>query len=94
MYKRQGESFEQANALPNFANDFQFPTLPTVNDLGGALGNGLPGILGNSSEDTDAIEQLRQKIRRGPQERLAQMVDLNEERTAMILRKWTNPEAA
>ncbi len=90
----EGESFEQANALPNFANDFQFPTLPTVNDLGGALGNGLPGILGNSSEDTDAIEQLRQKIRRGPQERLAQMVDLNEERTAMILRKWTNPEAA
>ena len=89
-----GETFEQANALPNFANDFQFPTLPTVNDLGGALGNGLPGILGNSSEDTDAIEQLRQKIRRGPQERLAQMVDLNEERTAMILRKWTNPEAA
>ena len=89
-----GEGFEQANALPNFAPDFQFPTLPTVNDLGGPLGNGLPGILGGSSEDTDAIEQLRQKIRRGPQERLAQMVDLNEERTAMILRKWTNPEAA
>lgn len=87
--------FEQANALPNFANDFQFPTLPTVNDLGGPLGNGLPGILGaGSAEDSDAIEQLRQKIRRGPQERLAQMVDLNEERTAMILRKWTNPEAA
>lgn len=91
----ESETFEQANALPNFANDFQFPTLPTVNDLGGALGNGLPGILGGgSAEDTDAIEQLRQKIRRGPQERLAQMVDLNEERTAMILRKWTNPEAA
>ena len=90
----ESETFEQANALPNFANDFQFPTLPTVSDLGGALGNGLPGILGGSSEDTDAIEQLRQKIRRGPQERLAQMVDLNEERTAMILRKWTNPEAA
>jgi flagellar M-ring protein FliF len=88
-----GESFEQANALPNFANDFQFPTLPTVNDLG-TLGSGIPGILGNSAEDGDAIEQLRQKIRRGPQERLAQMVDLNEERTAMILRKWTNPEAA
>lgn len=91
----ESETFEQANALPNFASDFQFPTLPTVNDLGGPLGNGLPGILGGgSSEDTDAIEQLRQKIRRGPQERLAQMVDLNEERTAMILRKWTNPEAA
>ena len=45
-------------------------------------------------QDADAIAELRQKMRRGPQERLAQMVDLNEERTAMILRKWTNPEAA
>ena len=87
--------FEGGNALPNFADGFQFPTLPTVNDLGvGGLGGGgnFSGLGGG--DDGDAIAELRQKIRRGPQERLAQMVDLNEERTAMILRKWTNPEAA
>ncbi|BCH30956.1 flagellar M-ring protein [Mesorhizobium sp. L-8-10] len=73
--------FPAPNALPNFSENFQFPTLPTI----GAF---------NQSEDEDSIAELRQKMRRGPQERLAQMVDLNEERTAMILRKWANPEAA
>lgn len=73
--------FPAPNALPNFSENFQFPTLPTI----GAF---------NQPEDEDSIAELRQKMRRGPQERLAQMVDLNEERTAMILRKWANPEAA
>ncbi|CDX11435.1 Flagellar M-ring protein [Mesorhizobium sp. ORS 3324] len=41
------------------------------------------------------LDDLRQKIRPAPQERLARMVDLNEERTAQILRKWAAaPEAA
>lgn len=40
------------------------------------------------------IDDLRQKIRPAPQERLAKMVDLNEERTALILRKWAHPEAS
>jgi flagellar M-ring protein FliF len=89
----EASPFEGGNALPNFADGFQFPTLPTVNDLGvGGLGGG--SFSGLGGDDGDAIAELRQKIRRGPQERLAQMVDLNEERTAMILRKWTNPEAA
>ncbi len=39
------------------------------------------------------IEDLRQKLKPNPQERLARMVDLNEERTAQILRKWTHAEA-
>ncbi|TPL04767.1 MULTISPECIES: flagellar basal-body MS-ring/collar protein FliF [unclassified Mesorhizobium] len=40
------------------------------------------------------LDDLRQKIRPAPQERLARMVDLNEERTAQILRKWAAvPEA-
>ncbi|MGO4841549.1 flagellar M-ring protein FliF, partial [Rhizobiaceae sp. 2RAB30] len=73
--------FPAPNALPNFSENFQFPTLPTIGSF-------------NQSEDEDSIAELRQKMRRGPQERLAQMVDLNEERTAMILRKWANPEAA
>lgn len=42
----------------------------------------------------NALDDLRQKIRPAPQDRLARMVDLNEERTAMILRKWASPEAA
>ncbi|HTV71644.1 MAG TPA: flagellar basal-body MS-ring/collar protein FliF [Rhizobiaceae bacterium] len=40
------------------------------------------------------MDDIRQKIRPAPQDRLARMVDLNEERTAQILRKWTAPEAA
>jgi len=40
-----------------------------------------------------ALDELRQKLRPGPQERLARMVELNEERTAQILRKWVAKEA-
>ncbi|WP_315925458.1 flagellar basal-body MS-ring/collar protein FliF [Mesorhizobium sp. SP-1A] len=40
------------------------------------------------------LDDLRRKLRPAPQERLARMVDLNEERTAQILRKWTAPEVA
>jgi flagellar M-ring protein FliF len=40
------------------------------------------------------LDDLRQKIRPAPQDRLARMVDLNEERTAHILRKWSHPEAS
>lgn len=74
-------AFPAPNALPNFSEDFQFPTISPLGTF-------------NTQEDDDAIADLREKMRRGPQERLAQMVDLNEERTAMILRKWSAPEAA
>jgi flagellar M-ring protein FliF len=50
----------------------------------------LPGRGGGSTQ----LDDLRQKLKPAPQERLARMVDLNEERTALILRKWANPEAA
>ncbi|PSJ63342.1 flagellar basal-body MS-ring/collar protein FliF [Kumtagia ephedrae] len=50
----------------------------------------LPGRGGGSTP----LDDLRQKLKPAPQERLARMVDLNEERTALILRKWANPEAA
>jgi flagellar M-ring protein FliF len=39
-------------------------------------------------------EEFRPRIKPAPQERLSRMVDLNEERTAMILRKWAAQEAA
>jgi len=40
-----------------------------------------------------ASEDFRQRIKPPPAERLARMVDLNEERTALILRKWIAQEA-
>lgn len=50
-----------------------------------AGGSYLPGQMG---------DDIGQKLKPAPQERLARMVDLNEERTALILRKWANKEAA
>lgn len=41
----------------------------------------------------NALDDLRQKLRPAPQDRLARMVDLNEQRTAQILRKWAAQEA-
>jgi flagellar M-ring protein FliF len=43
---------------------------------------------------TTPLDDLRQKLRPAPQDRLARMVDLNEERTAHILRKWAHQEEA
>ncbi len=40
------------------------------------------------------IDDLRIKLKPAPQDRLARMLELNEERTAQILRKWANQEAA
>lgn len=51
------------------------------------------GVLTNRSP-RNLMDDLRQKIRPAPQERLARMVDLNEERTALILRKWAHQEAS
>lgn len=43
---------------------------------------------------TTPLDDLRQKLKPAPQDRLARMVDLNEERTAHILRKWAHQEEA
>lgn len=77
---------------PNF--DEVQRSLPTPEasasaDAGSAIG-GLPGARPGSN----ALDDLRQKIRPAPQERLARMVDINEERTAQILRKWAAQEVA
>ncbi|SDA70310.1 flagellar basal-body MS-ring/collar protein FliF [Mesorhizobium qingshengii] len=52
------------------------------------------GALPNSRPNPTPLDDLRQKIRPAPQDRLARMVDLNEERTAQILRKWAAQEVA
>ncbi|WP_296742809.1 flagellar basal-body MS-ring/collar protein FliF [Mesorhizobium sp.] len=52
------------------------------------------GALPGARPGSTPLDDLRQKIRPAPQDRLARMVDLNEERTAQILRKWAAaPEA-
>jgi flagellar M-ring protein FliF len=52
-----------------------------------------PAALPSGRPGPTPLDDLRQKIRPAPQERLARMVDLNEERTAQILRKWAAQEA-
>jgi flagellar M-ring protein FliF len=54
----------------------------------------MPGVPGMQMASSNSIDDLRQKIKPAPQERLARMVDLNEERSAQILRKWAAVEAA
>ncbi|MBZ9699705.1 MULTISPECIES: flagellar basal-body MS-ring/collar protein FliF [unclassified Mesorhizobium] len=81
-----------AIAGPNF--DEVQRSLPTPEgtasaEAGSAVG-ALPGVRAGSTP----LDDLRQKIRPAPQERLARMVDLNEERTAQILRKWAAQEVA
>ena len=55
---------------------------------------GQPGAAVGTLPRSNPLDDLRQKIRPAPQERLARMVDLNEERTAHILRKWAAQEAS
>ncbi len=50
--------------------------------------------LPNARPAQTPLDELRQKLRPAPQDRLARMVDLNEERTAHILRKWAHQEEA
>ncbi|MDQ6433726.1 flagellar basal-body MS-ring/collar protein FliF [Mesorhizobium sp. LHD-90] len=64
-------------------------SLPNPESAGAEV-TALPG----RSSATTPLDDLRQKLKPAPQERLARMVDLNEERTALILRKWAAPEAA
>ncbi|TIS57200.1 flagellar basal-body MS-ring/collar protein FliF [Mesorhizobium sp.] len=52
------------------------------------------GALPGARPGPTPLDDLRQKIRPAPQERLARMVDINEERTAQILRKWAAQEVA
>jgi flagellar M-ring protein FliF len=64
--------------------------LPTPDTAAPAVGANQQGVLPRPN----SIDDIRHKIRPAPQERLARMVDLNEERSAQILRKWAAAEAA
>jgi flagellar M-ring protein FliF len=77
---------------PNF--DEVQRSLPTPEAAASADAGAAIGALPSSRPGTNPLDDLRQKIRPAPQERLARMVDLNEERTAQILRKWAAQEVA
>ena len=73
-----GPSFEEMQA-----------SLPSS---GGAYDDDAP--MGLLSAGSGGMDDLPIRLRPAPQDRLARMVDINEERTALILRKWAAPEAA
>jgi flagellar M-ring protein FliF len=81
-----------AIAGPNF--DEVQRSLPTPDATASVEGSANAGTLPGSRSGPTPLDDLRQKIRPAPQERLARMVDLNEERTAQILRKWAAQEVA
>ena len=68
-------------------------SLPGPDAAGGAGAQPAAAIAGARPAPTP-LDDLRQKLRPAPQDRLARMVDLNEERTALILRKWAHQEEA
>lgn len=65
-------------------------SLPTPE--GTAAYDEVPAAL--ADQRPQAMDDLRNKLRPAPQDRLARMVDINEERTALILRKWAGQEVA
>ena len=59
--------------------------------LPGSMGEGAFGLPSDPGMFPDHMaDDIRFKLKPAPQDRLAQMVDLNEERSALILRKWAS----
>ncbi|WP_432287115.1 flagellar basal-body MS-ring/collar protein FliF [Aminobacter sp. BA135] len=82
-----------APALPTFAGpSFEEMQRALPNAEGMASFEEEPAAL--SDQRPHAMDDLRNKLRPAPQDRLARMVDINEERTALILRKWAGNEVA
>lgn len=77
-----------AIAGPSFEEMQRSLPTPDVATAGFDEPMALPGMRGNAMDD------LRNNLRPAPQDRLARMVDINEERTALILRKWAGQEVA
>jgi flagellar M-ring protein FliF len=81
----------QQTALPEPSFEDVQRSLPTPDAAGQDMAaTGAPGARPNQTP----LDDLRRKLRPAPQERLARMVDLNEERTAHILRKWAAAQEA
>ena len=85
-----GKPAAAAVAAPSFDATVRSLPVPEAEQAAAqaAPAGALPG-----ARPPNPLDDLRQKIRPAPQERLARMVDLNEERTAQILRKWAGQEA-
>jgi flagellar M-ring protein FliF len=78
-----------ALAAPSF-EDVQ-RSLPTPDPAVTAIADqnaAAASVAAGARQRSNALDDLRQKIKPAPQDRLARMVDLNEERSAQILRKW------
>lgn len=85
----------EAAALPAPSFDEVQRALPTPAGGTAAITAGpAAGALPETPPGVTSIDDIRHKIKPAPQDRLARMVDLNEERSAQILRKWAAAEAA
>jgi flagellar M-ring protein FliF len=84
---------DMQRALPGSPENLQIAASAAAGAIGGEVGDhaAIPGI-GRSAGNP--IDELRNKLRPAPQDRLARMLELNEERTAQILRKWAHQEAS
>ncbi|MGB3502531.1 MAG: flagellar basal-body MS-ring/collar protein FliF [Mesorhizobium sp.] len=86
-----------ANAAAELAgNDPSQRALPSAGE-GLQIANGAQDGMGGlsiGSPTVNPIDELRNKLKPAPQDRLARMLELNEERTAQILRKWAHQGAA
>ena len=83
-----GRSFDDVQrSLPNNAAQ-QHAAITDGTPEGGMPAGGGGGYV------EDAPEDIRRRIKPAPQDRLARMVDLSDERTAQILRKWAAQEAS
>ncbi len=88
------QSYEDMQrALPGSPENLQIAASATAGAIGGEAGDpaAIPGI---GRAGGNPIDELRNKLRPAPQDRLARMLELNEERTAQILRKWAHQEAS
>jgi flagellar M-ring protein FliF len=83
-----GPSFDEIQrALPGAPENLQIAGAgKDAADAGAAAQIGRAGA--------NPIDELRNKLKPAPQDRLARMLELNEERTAQILRKWAHQEAS
>ena len=90
--RADGAGRRPALAGPSF-DDVQ-RSLPTPEATASCRTAAAVGALPGARPGPTPLDDLRQKIRPAPQERLARMVDINEERTAQILRKWAAQEVA
>jgi flagellar M-ring protein FliF len=88
-----GKPAAAAIAAPSFDATVRSLPVPEAEQAAAQAAQAAPAGALPGARPPNPLDDLRQKIRPAPQERLARMVDLNEERTAQILRKWAGQEA-